>query len=257
MKRSLLAIASVLAFIGLALAAVLLAHELVAASGSGLRWPTPGWWRWLVDPAHRGRATLTGSAACVVAAVLLGGAALALRRSPGRQAQVGLPPGSSPAPSGEGTIAAAPASVAPPAESVAVRLEALEHLLDARLAYAVAELSGPQTTLRHAPDGFAAVVLADAVPVDLLSLQRRAAELCRGRARDLGGSASGAPRSRGAPLHQAALVSDPVLAVSNRFGRPELVASDLDGTLLPPYARGHAGHACRHRGAARPPVFPS
>jgi len=159
MRRSVRSLALVLAFVGLAVVVVVAAREVVLALDTSLRWPEPHWWRWLLDPAHSGRAALAGIVCVALAVFALVLAALAVRRPSRRPAQIRL-------------AADGPADTA---ATTSVKTAALERLVSVSLDREIAEVRSPAVSLRRMADGFAVVVVANVTAIDLVGLQQRLA----------------------------------------------------------------------------------
>ena len=201
-------VALVLALVAATLAAVLAVREIVLAGSEALRWPAPHWWRWLIDTQVKGRATVAGLIAVLLAVAFLALAALALRRPIGRPGLILLtqagevggdlggntsapeaaptPAAAARAPAAAAPEAQAVASVAPadgaqavlvpaPADTISIKTSALEHLVDGSLQRHLADLRSVSSVVRRQPDGFAVSAAADVAAVDLIGLQQRAA----------------------------------------------------------------------------------
>ena len=179
MRRFVRSWALVLIFVGLAVVVVLGAREVVLALDASLRWPEPHWWRWLLDPAHSGRATLAGIVCVVLAVVALALAALASRRPSRRPAQIYLTADGSATQAAVTAVTPAAARAAVPV-TTSVRTAALERLVSVSLDREIAEVRSPAVSLRRVADGFAVVVAANVTAIDLVGLQHRLATCAAG-----------------------------------------------------------------------------
>ena len=183
MRRFVRSLALVITFVGLAVFVVLGAREVVLALDTSLRWPEPHWWRWLLDPAHSGRATLAGIVCVALAVVALSLAALAGRRPARRPAQIHLAADGSATQASASAITPDTASAITPDTAPAitsVRTAALERLVSVSLDRKIAEVCSPAVSLRRLADGFAVVVVANVTAIDLVGLQHRLATCAAG-----------------------------------------------------------------------------